>query len=89
VPRQYPNDSLISAETVDAISLAVMYSTSSLIVSNFALNIILTGALNQLWSLINGLQVITHLPVFHCQFPANANSLLRYLVEIANFELIP
>jgi len=39
--------------------------------------------------MINGLQVIVHLPVFDTQFPANANTLLAYLIEVANFELIP
>ena len=87
--RQFPADSLLSAEAVDDIGIAVYYTTSIVLASNLVLNSIIIGALNTLWTMINGLQIIVHLPVFDTQFPANANTLLTYLIEVANFELIP
>jgi len=89
LPRQYPDDSIVSKEAVKAVGIALYYSTTALINSNFITNAIIVGALGSIWNLINGLQIITHLPVFRCQFPSNASVLLRYLIEISNFEVIP
>jgi len=89
IPRQFKDDSFLSSETVRAVGIAIFYTTSALVTSNFFMNALIIGALSSIWTLINGLQIITHLPVFRSQFPANANLLLRYLIEIANFEVIP
>ena len=46
-------------------------------------------ALNHLWSMINGLQLSTHLPLFNLQFPANASFLVNFIIKIATFDILP
>ena len=57
--------------------------------SNLFINTLLSASLNSLWALMNGLQMIAHLPMFKVVFPANAQMILEPLVEVANFDLIP
>ena len=57
--------------------------------ANFVLNLILAAALNQLWSMLNGLQLSTHMQLFNLRFPANASFLLSFLVNVATFDIMP
>ena len=56
---------------------------------NAVTNIFLGVTLSQVWSLINGLQVIVHLPLFGSKFPVNAQVFMSKVVWIAAFELAP
>ena len=56
---------------------------------NFLVNLILAASLNQLWSMLNGLQLSTHMQLFNLKFPANAGFLLNFLVTVATFDLLP
>ena len=56
---------------------------------NLILNIILAASLNQLWSMLNGLQLSTHMQLFNLKFPANASFLLNFLVTVATFDVMP
>ena len=87
IPRQIP-----SQEEADALeeSGETAEGTSSITMgSNFILNLILAASLNHLWSMINGIQLTTHMQIFNLKFPANASFLLRFLVDVATFDLIP
>ena len=53
------------------------------------MNLILAASLNQLWSMLNGLQLSTHMQLFNLKFPANASFLLNFLVTVATFDLLP
>jgi len=56
---------------------------------NFVLNLILSASLNQVWSMLNSLQISVHGPMFSkLKFPANAMMFNQYLSYIANFDLI-
>ena len=55
----------------------------------FALSLIMAASLNQLWSMMNGLQLAVHLPLFSSKFPANAGFLLVFLIDIATFDMLP
>ena len=52
-------------------------------------NLLTKISLSQVWSLVNGLQVIVHLPLFNCKFPANAEMFLSKLIDVATFEILP
>ena len=52
-------------------------------------NIFLGATLSQLWSLVNGLQIIVHLPLFNSKFPSNAEEFMSGLIFIATFEFLP
>ena len=56
---------------------------------NLILNLILVAALNHLWSMLNGLQLSTHMQLFNLKFPANAGFLLNFLVNVATFDVLP
>ena len=38
--------------------------------------------------MINGLQIVTHIPFFNIKLPGNANLFNNNLMDIANFDLI-
>ena len=39
--------------------------------------------------MINGLQLSTHMQLFNLKFPANASFLVRFLVDVAMFDIVP
>ena len=49
---------------------------------------LMSGALTQLWGMINGLQIFVHLPLFSISVPANASMLIENLLKIATFDII-
>ena len=57
--------------------------------ANFVVSLIMAGSLNQLWSMLNGLQLAVHLPLFFVVFPANANFFLTFLIDVATFDFLP
>ena len=65
-----------------------MTSKTSL-VSNFIANILISGALNYLWGMINCLQIVAHFPMINVLMPANCQMLFMIVVKIATFDLIP
>ena len=46
-------------------------------------------SLNYIWSMLNGLQLQTHLSLFDLKFPANASFLQGFLVNVATFDILP
>ena len=56
---------------------------------NFLMNLIMVASLNHLWSMLNGLQISTHMQLFNLKFPANAGFFLNFLVNIATFDVMP
>ena len=46
-------------------------------------------SLTMLWTILNGLQLLVHLPLFFTPFPANAHYFSAKLVNVATFEFIP
>ena len=63
-------------------------ATKTAIVGNFAVNLILSGAMNLLWGLLHAMQILAYLPLFNVMMPANAQYMFKIIIKIANFELI-
>ena len=61
-------------------------SAQTAIISNFALNIIFTGAMNMMWSMIETQQIIALLLMFNIDAPANAVAFFAQILEVAAFE---
>lgn len=55
---------------------------------SIASNILLAGSLSMLLGMVNSLQLIIHLPIMNFPIPANAMTLIRYLVPIVMFDLL-
>ena len=56
---------------------------------NLLLNLLLVAALNHLWSMLNGLQLTTHMQLFNLKFPANASFFLEFIINVATFDVLP
>ena len=68
---------------------AAVVSTVVVLGSNFALNLVLSGSLNQVWSMLNSLQASVRAPMYeNLKIPANAMMLTRILIQVASFDLI-
>ena len=63
-------------------------SSKSAIGGNFIINILLSGSLSKVWDMIEGLQVVSHMPLFNIKSPGNVNAFNIYFAEIATFNLI-
>ena len=48
----------------------------------------MSGALSQVWGMINGLQIFVHLPLFEISMPANAGMFVSEMTQIATFDII-
>ena len=57
--------------------------------ANFFIGIVLALSLNQLWSMLNGLQLLVHMPLFRTHFPPNALLMVSFITKIATFDLLP
>ena len=49
----------------------------------------MSGAMSQVWGMINGLQIITQLPLFDAKFPDLSESMITSLIDIATFDVMP
>ena len=86
LPKQFPN--MADYERTKGITDS---SASSMILSagaNALTNIVMGVALSQVWSLVNGLQVIVHLPLFKSKFPSNSALFMNGVIWIATFEIL-
>ena len=87
VPRQ-----VLSEDEVNAISAGGIGSNASsggAMFFSFVSSFMVGASLNYLWSMMNGLQLIEHLPLFFTPFPANANYFVTFSLDLANFEIFP
>ena len=67
----------------------VSTGTKVTMVSNLVLNLLLSAALHQLFSMVKSQQLIILMVLFNIQFPANAAVFYNFLMQIASFDLIP
>jgi len=87
VPRQIPSEE--EAVAIEETGEASESSCLAVMGGNMVVNFILAASLNHLWSMINGLQIPTHMQLFSLKFPANASFLVRFLVSVATFDILP
>ena len=68
---------------------AIDFSSQTTLVSNFIANVVISGALNYLWGMINCLQIVAHFPMINVLMPANCQLLFTIVVKVATFDMIP
>ena len=78
VPKMLPNDRFTEVYT-KATESATSVSTG-IMVSNFFMNLLLSGAMGFLWALLNCMQIISHFDLVNILMPANAHYLFKFLV---------
>ena len=76
-------------ETLEDTATSAETGTSVLMGSNLAINLLLSGSLVVLWSMINTLQVVAHFPLLVVNVPMNAKIYDDMLLDLATFNFIP
>jgi len=56
---------------------------------HFLINLLLSASLNMIWSLMNTMQIMVHLPLLNLSFPPIAQTISKLFLSIANFDVIP
>ena len=64
-------------------------ATQALAAVTLGTNIVLSGAMSQVWGMINGLQLFVNLPLFDVQFPSFTLKIVEGLITIATFDVMP
>jgi hypothetical protein len=59
------------------------------VIGNFLMNLALSGSLNSLWTLVNTLQMVVHLPACNVKTSPNAAFFTNSIMSIALFDVIP
>lgn len=62
---------------------------STVMGTNFAMNIILASSLSLVWGLINSMQLVTHFPFLNYRWPYSSGIIFGELYELATLDLIP
>ena len=76
---------------VDSLELATQIAEKAIaaaFVSNAIFNSLLQLSLNMLWSCLNAIQLIVHMPLLSLYYPANAIKFNAPLTKIANFDIL-
>ena len=79
----------IITDTIEASAETVQTGSVALCAGNAVTNFLLAGSLNQLWGMINNLQIIIHSPLINVQFPGNAFILYDNMIVVATFDFLP
>ena len=52
-------------------------------------NMLTSCSMSQIWGMINSLQITSHLPIISIVLPTYTNPIIKEVLEIASFELLP
>ena len=87
LPVQYADAS--TAEDIENSGAAMGSSTQTLILLNFAANILLGSSQQYLWEMVNAQQIVVLLPLFNVIIPMSCMLVFDKLMAIASFEALP
>ena len=76
-------------QVIVAAASSVQIGSSTVLIGNAALNIILQGSLNQVWGMINNLQIVITTPLMQVNFPGNALIVYKKMILVATFDFLP
>ena len=57
--------------------------------SNFIVNLLMSGSMSQIWGVIEGIQIVSYLPLYDAKIPGNVQSFLNFFDEMTSFEVLP
>ena len=75
-------------EAIDLASSLTNAGTITVFISNGIFNLFLQTSMNMLWSALNTIQLMVHMPLLNLKYPANANDFNEPIQKIANFDLL-
>ena len=76
------------AEAVESTGTASGDSTKAILGGNFILSVLIAGPLDQIWSLMNSLQVVMFVRLFNIKSPGNVNGFTDYFDEITSVKIL-
>ena len=76
-------------DAIEGAGSSLSAASTGAVAGNAAVNIFLAGSLNQLWGMVNNLQLVIHSPLFGVQFPANSFMIFDVMIAIATFDILP
>lgn len=83
IPRQAASEA--EAEAVDSAAAASGSTSSTTMITGFVASIVTTGLLKYVWSMLDNLQIVTHLSLIKTKSPANANQFNQVFLEASSF----
>ena len=88
IPKQNSSDEKGTTQMLDSVGSAGASGTAATSAALGA-NILMSGAMSQVWGMINGLQLFVHFPMFDIEFPMFAQVVVSKLITIASFDVLP
>lgn len=76
----------VSVKTKALLGASRAAATAAVLASTI-MKLAVSGALNQVWALINGMQIMVHMPLFKVKIPDNAMVLVKQIINIATFDI--
>jgi hypothetical protein len=61
----------------------------SSVASNVAIQVILSGSFNQMWSMVNAMQITISFNQMELPMPGNVNVVMGYASDLASFDVFP
>ena len=61
----------------------------SSVASNIAIQVILSGSFNQMWSMVNAMQITISFNQMELPLPGNVNVVMGYASDLASFDVFP
>lgn len=66
----------------------MLFAMSSIMSSNFVINVLMSSSLSELWGQLNVMQLLLYTPLFELQLPVNVQSLCGALIQITTFDVL-
>ena len=76
-------------DSLEAAANSIERGAQTVMLGNAVVNIALSGSLNQLWGMINSLQIVVHTPLVDVSFPENAKLVYKQMILVATFDVLP
>ena len=76
------------AERVELQGTTASESSKTVMITNLVVNILLGESMTKVWDMLEGLQVIYHLPLFKVKSPGNVNAFNNFFSEVGGFDYV-
>lgn len=76
------------ANNVEAANEATKSSTAGVLTSSFFLNVLISGSMDQIWSILNSLQIVELVGLFNIKQPGNMSAFSTFFGHITSVKLI-
>ena len=78
-----------SGDSIENLGSSVSAGSQALVVGTTVINILASGSLAMIWSILNTLQIIYHLNLMRVSTPSNSMVLHSYISNFVNFSSVP